>query len=226
MTDVEKLQRFYLDPAGDDENLFDIWERGDARGDSVTPSTYSAEYRTWMTELLRSHLDERHGGMISIGSGNAVIESDLVRAGYRVLAVDVFPQAVKHAQRKGVEAVCADVMQWEPPSEQTWSVVYADGLMGHLYEPGAGLLPILSHVRGWLAPQGGVLVISNDRPPELPDVEPAPGVPGFYWLSEEFLRKQAAAAGFHDVLCTTFVYQRPLSGNRTRAILTVGVTAA
>ncbi len=223
MIDVKQLRQFYLDSTGDGESLFDIWERGDARGDSVTPSTYSVEYRKWMTEQLRGHLDERQGGMISIGCGNAVIESDLVRAGYTVLAVDVFPQAVELARGKGVGAVCADVRRWNPPPGQPWSTVYADGLMGHLYEPGEGLLPILCHVRDWLAPQGGVLVISNDRPPELPDVEPAPGVPGFYWLSEEFLRKQAAAAGFHEVSCTTFVYRRPLSGERTRAVLTVRV---
>lgn len=221
MINEKELQRFYLDSTADGESLFDIWERGDARGDSVTPSTYSVEYREWMTDLLRGHLDEQHGGLVSIGSGNAVIESDLVRAGYTVLAVDVFPKAVEFARCKGVGAVCADVRHWDPPPEKPWSTVYADGLMGHLYEPGEGLLPILSHVRDWLEPQEGVLVISNDRPPETADVEPAPGVPGFFWLSEEFLRKQAAAAGFHEVSCTTFVYQRPLSGERTRAVITV-----
>src|SRR5262245_50939025 len=220
MTDVEQLRQFYLDTAHG-ENLFAVWERGDARGDSVTPSTYSAEYRDWMTDLLRTYLDEGHGGLISLGCGNAVIEASLVRAGYAVLAVDMFAEAVELAQRKGVEAVCADIRDWHPPRDRAWSVLYADGLMGHLYHPEEGLLSPLSDMHDWLAPAGGVLVISNDRPQDVFEVEAAPGVPGFYWLSEEFLRKQAATAGFQELSCTTFLYQRPLSGIRARTVLTV-----
>lgn len=74
MTDLEQLRRFYLRTTDHNENLFDIWERGDARGDSVTPSTYSAKYRRWMTDLLLEHLWIQPGGMISVGSGNATVE--------------------------------------------------------------------------------------------------------------------------------------------------------
>lgn len=219
MGDLEQLRGFYLRTANRGENLFDTWERGDARGDSVTPSTYSAEYREWMCELLLGHLRARPGGMISIGSGNAAIELEIVKAGYRVLAVDVMPEAVELARRKGVEAVLADVRHWSPPAG-TWTVVYADGVMGHLYAPEDGLLPVLPELRSWLAPHNGVLVISNDRPRGLADVQPAPGVPGFHWLSEEFLHKQAEAAGFDELSSATFSYQRPLSGTRERAVLT------
>ena len=220
MTDLEQLRGFYLRTIDHHENLFDTWERGDARGDSVTPSTYSAEYRRWMTELLLGNLRARPGGVISVGSGNATIESAITRAGYRVVAVDVIPEAVELARRKGVEAVLADVRDWSPPQD-AWTLVYADGVMGHLYTPGeAGHVPVLERMRSWLAPRRGVLVISNDRPHGLADVQPAPGVPGFYWLSEDFLRKQAEAAGFQDLSSTTFVYQRPLSGARVRAVLT------
>jgi hypothetical protein len=223
MSDLERLRRFYLDATNHGESLFDTWERGDARGDSVTPSTYSLEYRTWMCEQLLAHLKTRPGGMISIGSGNATVESEIVRAGHRVLAVDVIPEAVELAQRKGVEAVLADVRHWSPPAG-TWSVVYADGVMGHLYAPEMGVLPVLTEMRSWLAPHQGVLVISNDRPRGgLASAQPAPGVPGFYWLSEVFLHKQAEAAGFHHVSSTTFSYQRPLSGVRERAVITAGV---
>jgi SAM-dependent methyltransferase len=220
MPDFGKLRRFYLDPQGYGESLFATWERGEARGDSVTPSTFSAEYRTWMYGILLGYLDERPGGLISVGSGNAAIEARLVRSGHRVLAVDVFEEAVELARRKGIEAVQADVRDWSPPAGP-WSVVYADGVMGHLHDPDEGLLPVLDELRSWLAPSAGVLVISNDRPKDVADVEPAPGVPGFYWLSEEYLRKQAAAVGFEELACTTFAYQRPLSGIRERAVLAV-----
>jgi hypothetical protein len=126
---------------------------------------------------------------------------------------------VELARRKGVEATLADVRDWSPPAG-TWTVVYADGVMGHLYDPQAGLQPILTAVRSWLSAHRGALVISNDRPRGLADVQPAPGVPGFYWLSEDYLRKQADTAGFDQLSPATFRYQRPLSGIRERAVLT------
>jgi hypothetical protein len=219
MQDLSQLSEFYLSGTGAGENLFDIWERGEGRGDSVTPSTYSFEYRQWMSQLLMDLLADAPGGLVSIGSGNAVIESALTRAGHRVLAVDALQEAVDCARLKGVEAARADVRVWTPPPEN-WSVVYADGLLGHLYEPEEGLLPVLNHVRTWLEPTQGTIVISNDHTQSGSGVEPAPGVPGFHWLSEEFLRKETAAAGFQEVSCVLFTYQRPLSGPRTRVVLT------
>jgi SAM-dependent methyltransferase len=219
MANLEQLRGFYLSMTVNGETLFDTWERGDARGDSVTPSTYSTEYRRWMCELLLGHLDEQPGGMISIGCGNAAVEAEITSAGHRVLAVDVIPEAVELARRKGIETVLADVRHWSPPAG-AWTVVYADGVMGHLYDPEVGLLPVLTEIRSWLAPHRGVLVISNDRPRGLASVQPAPGVPGFYWLSETLLGKQADAAGFDHLMSDTFSYHRPLSGDRERAVLT------
>jgi hypothetical protein len=219
MLDMASLRRFYLAETGGEESIFDVWERGEARGDSVTPSIYSVEYREWMYETLDGLLSDDPGGLVSIGSGNAVIEAALVRAGHRVLAVDVLEHAVELARSKGIDAVVADVRQWSPPPER-WTVVYADGLLGHVYEPGDGVLPVLENLHAWLAPTEGTLVISNDRNRNGEDVEPAPGVPGFYWLSEEFLRKQTAAAGFHELAHTTFTYDRPVSGPRQRVVLT------
>lgn len=219
MQDLSQLRQFYLGTTVDGDNLFDIWERGEGKGDSVTPSTYSLEYRQWMYELLVGVLKDDPGGLVSIGSGNAVIEAQLTREGYDVLAADALQAAVDLARRKGVNAVQADIRVWSPPPGR-WKVVYADGLLGHLYEPEVGLLPVLNHIRTWLEPAEGTIVISNDHTQSGAGVEPAPGVPGFHWLSEEFLRKETAAAGFREVSCVTFTYQRPLSGGRTRVVLT------
>ena len=220
MLDIAQLRQFYLGDTQGRESLFDVWERGDARGDSVTPSVYSLEYRQWMCEMLLGLLQNAPGGLLSIGSGNAVVEAALVKAGHRVLAIDLLERAVELAKSKGIDAVLADVREWSPPPPDRWTVVYADGLLGHIYEPTDGLLPVLKHLHTWLAPAEGTLVISNDRNRNNAEVEPAPGVPGFYWLSEEFLRKQTAAAGFHELSYTTFTYNRPLSGPRQRVVLT------
>ena len=222
MTTVDELREFYLCDGGHELSLFDIWEGGAANGDSVTPSTYSEPYRTWMISFLCGLLaDAPTRTLLSVGCGNASVEAGVARAGYEVLCVDVLEPAVQIARRKGLDAVVADVHTWNPEPDR-WGVVYADGLLGHLYDPDDGLLPVLKHLHGWLAPGPGVLVVSNDAVRERQDVQAAPGVP-FFWLSAAYLMEQTGAAGFSDVSATTYTYTRPLSGPRDRTVMTARV---
>jgi hypothetical protein len=219
MTDLLSLRGFYLSDGDGRRSIFHVWESGGAVGDSVTPSTYSPSYQRWMEELLRKHLDgAARPGLLSVGCGNAMIEAAVHAAGYRVLGVDALAEAVGLAMDKGIEAVQADVLTWTPPPGP-WTVVYADGLLGHLYEPEHGLQPALHRFRSWL-PAGGAMVISNDSPRTAVDTEKHPAVPGFTWLSGRYLQQQVEAAGFHEVSCTLFTYQRPVTGPRERVIVT------
>ncbi|MEU3495160.1 methyltransferase domain-containing protein [Kitasatospora cineracea] len=218
---LDDLVDFYLPQSADEPSLFEIWERGEARGDSVTPSTFSPEYRSWMRDLLVGELRRQEDpALLSLGSGNAAVESDVQRQGYRVLAVDAMAEAVAIARGKGLEAVRADITTWTP--EGRWPVVYMDGLLGHLLVDGQ--LPVLARIHGWLAAGGhGTLVASNDSTRNGEGVQKAPGVTGFHWLSEEYLREQALAAGFTDVRVETFHYSRPLSGDRARSVIVARV---
>ncbi|GAA4459561.1 class I SAM-dependent methyltransferase [Phytohabitans houttuyneae] len=217
MTSVEQLWRFYL--CDEDLSLFDIWEGGAANGDSVTPSTYSAPYRAWMVDHLCGVLDRTDPPtLLSVGCGNATVEAEVARAGYDVHAVDVLQRAVDIARRKGLSAEVADARSWSPP-EGRWGVVYADGLMAHLYDPEGSLAPVLKHLHGWLVPGPGVLVISNDGTQQGQDAQQAPGIPA-HWLSAGYLVEQCREAGFADVSSTTFTYTRPLSGPRDRVVVT------
>jgi hypothetical protein len=213
------LTDFYLPRSPGDPTLFEIWERGEARGDSVTPSTFCHEYRTWMGGLLRTELGRAGTDrLVSLGSGNAAVECELLAGGVRVLAVDAMAEAVQIARAKGLDAIRADITTWVPQEE--WPVVYLDGLLGHLYDTTTGSLPVLAHIRSWLGSGGrGTLVASNDGTPDGSPVHPAPGVTGFHWLSEEYLAAQARAAGFDDVRTQTYLYERPLSGERGRSVL-------
>lgn len=216
MSNLENLQEFYSGSQG--EKLFDIWERGAARGDSVTPSTFSPEYREHMQELLAAELQKSPGhALLSLGAGNAAIEARLVEEGFDVLAVDALQEAVNLARSKKVSAVQADVATWEPG--ETWDVIYADGLLGHVYSEQDGLQKFLGRIKLWLAKGTGRLVISNDAPPTTDDAQAAPGVPHFYWLSTQYLKAQLEIAGFEDISTYHFVYQRPQSGARNRAIV-------
>ncbi len=220
----DDLVRFYMTDGAGKPNIFQVWEEGSGRGDSVTPSTYSSEYRNWMCDKLVAELNRNGGGLLSLGCGNAAVEARVAQRGFRVLAIDAMEEAVVLAQKKGVEAICADIYQWEP--HERWPVIYLDGVLGHLYHPRAGLLPVLERIRSWLAPRidssSGVatLVASNDAPSNGADVYKAPGVNGFYWLSAEYMRHQALKVGFAEAVIGEFRYQRPVSGERIRAIMT------
>ena len=207
---------FYTKPNESGVSLLEIWENGDAMGDSVTPSTSSSEYRAWITDVI---LGERRGTartqLLSLGCGNAMVEARLAASGVEVLATDLCEPAVALARTKGLEARVADIMSYQ--TSESYDVVYMDGLLGHLYDPDHGIVPALTRARGFLRP-GGCVIASNDAPPEG-DSAPAPGVAGFSWLSSDFMRSEFVKAGFGPVQVHTFTYERPLSGPRTRAVV-------
>lgn len=219
LPDVGQLQDFY-GPAKDGErNLFEVWETGGARGDSVTPSVFSPAYRAWMRDkLLAAFTEHEPRRLLSLGSGNAAVERELARSGVEILAVDALQEAVDLARDKGLDAIRADVTSWTPVAR--WPVIYCDGLLGHLYDPDTGLAPVLARFRSWMAATGGSLIVSNDSPKDDSALQAAAGVPGFHWLSGGYLRREALAAGFTEVAVETFRYERPLSGERLRAVVT------
>jgi SAM-dependent methyltransferase len=219
---IEALRAFYLSDADGAKSRFHIWDRGGAVGDSVTPSTYSRPYQLWMNELLRKFLDDGDDpALLSVGCGNAVIEAALTADGYRVLGVDALDEAVALALDKGVDAMCADVLTWTPPDTARWNVIYADGILGHVFDQGeGGVRHVLKRFRSWLPDGEGVLVMSNDEPRIEADVQAHSEVPGFSWLSGPYLHTQAEAAGFQDIWTTWFTYERPLTGPRERVVVT------
>ncbi|MEU0156105.1 class I SAM-dependent methyltransferase [Micromonospora fulviviridis] len=221
----DELLDFYRPQRDGEPNLFQIWEEGGSREDSVTPSTYSSRYRTWMCDKLVRHLrDTGETGILSLGCGNAAVEAELVRAGHRVVAIDAMAEAVELARAKGVEAIQADLTDWVP--SEPWSLIYMDGVLGHLYTPEVGLGPILRRIRSWLVPgPTGVatFVASNDDTRDGSPAQPAPKVRGFHWLATGYIGEQALAAGFDSVEIEHFSYQRPLSGDRRRSVIAAHV---
>lgn len=217
---VQPVEDFYLHKTADDGSIFDVWERGEALGDSVTPSTYNGDYRSWMQFSINCLLGlpgERT--LVSIGCGNAVIEADLARRGHRVIAVDVLREAVDLARAKGLEALHADVMTWTPTITGPL-VIYADGLLGHLYRAADGTLPIVPVIHSWLADRpGSSVIVSNDEARGGVPVESASGVPGFFWFSYDYLREQFSNGGFRDMHGAHYTYERPISGLRNRVIM-------
>lgn len=216
---VRAVRDYYLHDNDGEPSIYHIWERGSGRGDVTTPATSSAPYQQWMTDLLRGLLAESPDpGLLSVGCGNAMIEAGIAADGFRVLGMDALEHAVELAAAKGVEAVRADVLSWTPPPGP-WTVLYADGSPGHLYDAAVGLQNVLERLKSWL-PEGGALVLSNDPPRTDAELQENPKVPGYFWFSERYLQQQVQECGFRDVTSTLFTYQKPLSGPRDRVVVT------
>ena len=216
---VRAVREYYLRDDDGEPSIFHVWERGDGRGNVTTPATSSEPYRNWMAELLRGLLSESpNPALLSVGCGNAMVESLLVADGFRVLGVDPMEPAVELAKAKGVEVVCADALSWTPPPGP-WSVVYADGCLGHLYDPDTGVRPALERFKSWL-PEGGTLVLSVDPPWHAEDGITKHADVRYYFLPRAYLHQQVEECGFADVTSTVFVFEKPITGPRDRVIVT------
>jgi cyclopropane fatty-acyl-phospholipid synthase-like methyltransferase len=218
---IRAVRAYYLHDNDGEPSIYHIWERGSGRGDVTTPATSSSPYRQWMGDLLRSLLaGNPDAGLLSLGCGNAMIEAGIVADGFRVLGVDALEHAVELAAAKGVEAVRADVLSWTPPPGP-WTVVYADGILGHLYDydSGTGIRDVIKRFHSWL-PKGGALVISNDPPRNDAELQENPKVAKYFWFSQRYLHRHVEECGFRDVTSTLFTYQKPLTGPRDRVVVT------
>lgn len=220
MSDTEQIQKvrdYYLHDNEGQPSIYHIWESGRGRGDVTTPAQSSPPYRQWMGDMLREFLAESPDpGLLSVGCGNAMIESGIAGEGTRVLGMDAMEHAVELAKAKGVDAVCADVLTWTPPPGP-WTVLFADGILGHLYD--SGLQNVLQRFRSWLA-AGDVLIISNDPPRTDEELQENPNVPRYFWFSKAYLHRAVEECGFRDVTSTVFTYEKPLSGPRDRIVVT------
>lgn len=181
-----------------------------------------------MVDMIVAELDRNGGGLLSLGCGNAAVEAEVIRRGHDVVAIDAMEVAVQMARLKNVDAVCADIYQWDP--QRTWAVAYIDGVLGHRFDSMVGLVPVLSRIRTWLAPNAdsasgvATLIASNDAPKDGSDVQSAPGVNGFHWLSAPYIGNQESLSGYSDVRLDVYRYRRPVSGERSRSIVIGHVT--
>jgi SAM-dependent methyltransferase len=149
-------------------SIYQIWERGGAYNDSVTPSIYSPEYRSHIVLKLLS-LTNEGGTIFSMGCGNGFVEADVAHCNRSVRAMDYNEEAVRLTAAKGVEAFQADYFELPPSSLSDVDLVYADGFLGHLFQAGSGLAAFADKLR-ILAPRSGAWVVFSNDAPRDPEV--------------------------------------------------------
>ncbi|GAA2206665.1 hypothetical protein GCM10009850_021230 [Nonomuraea monospora] len=200
------------------QSIYDIWESGGAFNDSITPSTYVPEYRSHIV-LKILMLTAPDAAVLSLGCGNGFVEGDLAGLGRDVRAIDCNAEAVELTRKKGVDARTADFFELAPADAADVSAVYADGLLGHLFDATTGLDPALGKLRDLHLPSGSHLVLSNDAPRDgKADFAMHEHVDGFWFIAKDYLHKGLISFGFEPLESYYFPYQRPVSGMRNRTI--------
>jgi SAM-dependent methyltransferase len=111
----------------------------------------------WVGGLIpgdRAVLDRCADGTLDVGCGPGRLIAALHLAGRTALGVDISPQAVRLARRRGAPAMCRDVFA-PMPGEGTWrTVLLTDGSIGIGGDPPT----LLGRCRRLLAAGGRVLV--------------------------------------------------------------------
>jgi 2-polyprenyl-3-methyl-5-hydroxy-6-metoxy-1,4-benzoquinol methylase len=224
MTSSQKLERiheYYCTPRvadGRKMTVYDLWEEGSAFNDSVTPSTFCPEYRSHVVLKVMT-LSQPGDQIFSIGCGNGFVEASLVKGARRVVGIDCNEEAISLSRSKGVDAYRADYFDLPKATLAGFDVIYADGLLGHVYNNNSGL-DIFFQKLEHLAPKPGAwLVFSNDAPRDPNDyVAPHDRLDDFWYFSRFYLVETLKKWNLHPYEDYTFPYFRPISGMRSRTI--------
>lgn len=207
------------------DSRYEIWERGEALEDSVTPSSYCSAYREHMAAKITG-ISKPSGSVFSIGCGNAFVEATLVANGLSVKAIDCNDEAVKFAVAKGVDAFVMDYYILPPGYFSSFDIIYADGLIGHLFRPDFGLDRFFETLKTLQPTPGTLIVLSNDAPLQNGlNVARNMAVNDFWLLSTDYINETFKRFGYD--LCESYLYpyRRPISGPRNRSICIASVSS-
>ena len=152
------LPSISYEPAGN-PSLFDQWEAGDPAVLQAPLSVHDASYREVIVGVITALHQMGRRTLVGVGSGNGVVEAELSAAGWDVLATDCAESALRCCRSKGLEVRKFNLMNDDGLC--AFDVIYCDGVMGHLWQPGS------NSVLAWralarLGRPGSFAVVSND----------------------------------------------------------------
>lgn len=120
------------------ENLFVMWESGEAAGMPAPLSVRRPRYRRLLVGILRRYAPAPAARVLSIGAGNGFTEAELAAAGFNVLATDRSEVALRFCERKGLATARYEFPAEPSESLRGFDAVYCDGVLGHLWRPESG----------------------------------------------------------------------------------------
>ena len=216
MGKLEKVRQFYEGKIKNrTQSRFQIWERGEAVGPSMTPSTMHQDYRDKLVSILDDLASHTSGSRIlSIGCGNGFVERDLLKLGYQVLATDVCKEALELAEAKGLNTMYLNATEGISCIDEAFDLIFFDGVIGHLFDDSGSVDYIFQELHRVLSPQG-VVLIGNGIPDNAENIWHLDRADYFY-TSQAFLESRLKDSGFEAIQSILVVYQIPEVGIRTR----------
>ncbi|MFA7243818.1 MAG: methyltransferase domain-containing protein [Patescibacteria group bacterium] len=211
-----QVKNYYENAAENGQSRLDVWEKGGAIKQSMTPSTSHKSYRRTVMRLvseLSSYLPSNKKNVLSCGCGNAFLEKDMADAGYNILATDLCNSALEYARQKGLNTQILDVSKPFKLKEK-FHVIFSDGLIGHLVGKSLLLENFLCQSYTTLE-SGGIIMIGNEEPRNKKDLEYI-GRADYYFTSGKFLSNRLTNAGFEATGYIKIPYLRPIEGKQYR----------
>jgi hypothetical protein len=204
------------------QSLFARWERGERTTPPAPLATRSRHYRRLIVKIIQNLLPISNGTLISLGAGNGFAETALTAAGFKVLATDISDTALLFCQAKGLAVRQIDVSCDFPMDIGTFDALYADGLLGHIYDDNGQVATLWTRMSSLLN-RSGVAVFSND----LSDHDDCPnwtvrGHPSwsFYRPPKDTFSTDAVNSGHWACIGSCILrYRRPERGLRRRELL-------
>jgi len=218
MSVSKEILDIYEKPVLDGKSRFQLWEEGLAFGSSITPSTFSPEYRKQFIKILINLLPNKHfKKILALGCGNAKIEKDLHDIGYDILATDISEHALELAQNKGLNTKLLNAKKSMPFETNSFDIIFSDGVIGHLFDENQSIDYLLQNSLNILS-SGGALVIANDQPTKSNiEIQKHDNL-DVYWISQKYLEKVLEQNGFEAVQSFIIPYARPGYDTRHRVI--------
>jgi SAM-dependent methyltransferase len=154
-------------------------------------------------EALAS-LPESEGDFLEIGVGNGYAIATVARGAYaagRCHGLDIVSGMVDRAREKigglaNVSLECADFMDWEPPEQRRYELIFSMEVFYYFSD----MQRALERAAGLLAPGGRLMVLVNHFAEHLASHAWSEQLrtPMTLWSAEEF-RRGFSAAGLQDV---------------------------
>ncbi len=202
-------------------SLFDDWL---ALCDAKMPpplAVRSAGYRRFLATLIGS-IPESNRGVLSIGAGTGVMEEKLQEMGIDIVANDTHPRAVEICRAKNLRTLEFNFMQEKPPEGCEFGILYADGLLGHVWPEDADSLEVWYKLASIGAPN--IIVTSNDIVSDTSPTRKVTGLPdqAFFRPPAGWYAQSAEKAGLRKVFSKRLPYRRRQAW-RDREILVLSI---
>lgn len=219
------MEKHYLNFHNNRENLFDLWEKNEYVGSSISPSVYISEYRKFIFDFVVFYI-RNNTSLLSIGSGLGRVEKLLLEAGTNVVCIDIIPDAVKRLIDSGLDARLMDAFNVSKHMHNI-DVILLDGVIGHLAtsfnEPYIGLFSEILYVLKETLSFDGTIIFSDDTPFSGSTYE-LHTKGSFIRVSDEGFEKELNICGISINRMVHFKYHRPEIGAVTRRIVSAHIS--